>query len=309
MKGVSMNLEEKYEFGGWKNCLRLFNNEIELVATTDIGPRIVRFGYIGGQNLFKEFKDDQGKTGGKEWKAYGGHRLWNAPEDIKRTYYPDNEPVKYKWDGKTLKLMQNIEETTGILKEIELTLDSKENKVTVLHKLTNKNTSEIELVPWAPTIMAEKGRMIVPQEPYQSWEDNKSPVRSLVLWSYTDMRDPRWSWGTKYIQLSQDPNAKTKQKIGITNTTGWISYYLNGEIFIKRYAYEPNANYIDLGCNTEVYTSPNALEVETLGKAQLVKPGSTAVHIEKWYLLKVELQMDEESIDNKLLPLIKNTEL
>jgi hypothetical protein len=304
-----LNLEEKYKFGGWKNCLRLFNNEIELIATADIGPRIVRFGYIDGQNLFKEFKEDQGKTGGLEWRAYGGHRLWHAPEDMTRTYYPDNETVKYSWDGKTLKLMQNVEKTTGILKEIQLTLDSNENKVTIFHKLTNKNLWEIELVPWSPTIMAGKGRMIVPQEQYQSWEDNKLPVRTLILWSYTDMSDLRWKWGKKYIQLNNEHDLKTKQKIGMANTAGWISYYLNGEIFIKRYAYEPHAKYPDLGCNTEVFTDYDLVEIETLGRAQLVKPGESAVHTEKWYLFKAEIQEDEISIDNNLLPLLKNTEL
>ncbi|MCJ7665262.1 MAG: DUF4380 domain-containing protein, partial [Actinobacteria bacterium] len=88
-----MVLIKNYKFGGWENCLRLENDEIELVATTDVGPRIIRLGFKGGQNLFKEFGDQLGKTGGDQWRIYGGHRLWHAPEAVPRTYFPDNKPV------------------------------------------------------------------------------------------------------------------------------------------------------------------------------------------------------------------------
>src|SRR5437899_4233208 len=100
---------EKIEYKGWRNCYRVSNGEVELIVTTDVGPRVIRFGFVGGQNLFKEFKAQLGKTGGEQWRSYGGHRLWHAPEAPTRTYFPDNVPVKYTWDGKTLKLTQPIE--------------------------------------------------------------------------------------------------------------------------------------------------------------------------------------------------------
>ena len=53
---------EKTEYKGWPNCYRVTNGEIELIVTGDIGPRIIRFGFVGGQNLFKEFADQIGKT-------------------------------------------------------------------------------------------------------------------------------------------------------------------------------------------------------------------------------------------------------
>ena len=52
-----MEYQEKYSYGGWKNCIRLSNGIIELVATTDVGPRIIRFAGLNGENLFKEFKE------------------------------------------------------------------------------------------------------------------------------------------------------------------------------------------------------------------------------------------------------------
>ena len=63
-----MAVSKNYNYGGWDNCIRLENDEIELVATTDIGPRIIRFAYKDSQNLFKEFTGQIGMTGGDERK-------------------------------------------------------------------------------------------------------------------------------------------------------------------------------------------------------------------------------------------------
>ena len=45
---------EKATYGEWGQCVRLTNGSIELYATLDFGPRVIRFGYVGGQNLFCE---------------------------------------------------------------------------------------------------------------------------------------------------------------------------------------------------------------------------------------------------------------
>ena len=116
--------------------------------------------------------------------------------------------------------------------------------------------------------MAQNGRAIFPQEEYRPHPDYLLPARPLVLWHYTDMRDPRWIWGAKYIQLKQDPKAKTKQKVGLMNTLGWAAYYLKGELFIKRYDFDPKAEYPDFGCNTETFTDPDMIEIETIGGAR-----------------------------------------
>lgn len=54
---------ERIENGGWPNCLPLANEAIELVATTDVGPRIIRLGFIGDQNLFRTFDSMLGVSG------------------------------------------------------------------------------------------------------------------------------------------------------------------------------------------------------------------------------------------------------
>ena len=305
-EGIKM--EEKVSYGGWPNCVRLSNGPVELIVTTDVGPRIIRFGFVGGQNLFNEYEKTLGKTGGNEWQNYGGHRLWHAPEIIPRTYWPDNDPVKYSFDGKTLKLVPNPETTNGIQKEIEISLDPKRNVVKVLHRIINTGPWDVELSVWCLSVMAKNGRGIFPQEEFRPHPDYVLPARPMVMWHYTQMADPRWTWGNKYIQLRQDPAAKTKQKLGFLNKQGWAGYELKGDLFIKRFDIAPEAKYPDYGCNTETYTDADMLEVESLGPLTTIAAnGGKAEHTEIWSLTKVEMGKDEADIDAKIMPVVKNT--
>jgi hypothetical protein len=288
-------------FGGWPRCIRLANKDVELIATTDVGPRIIRFGFVGAPNLFKEFAD-VGKTGGEVWRNYGGHRLWHAPEIKPRTYAPDNGPIEHQWDGATLKLIQPIETSTGIQKRIEITLDAHRNNVTVRHQLANKNLWPVELAPWALTVMQGPGRAILPQEPPAN---ELLPVRSASLWGYTNMADPRWKWGAKFIQLACDPAAATPQKIGLGNKQGWAAYYREGQVFLKRFPFDPAASYPDFGCNVECYTRGDMLEVESLGPLTKLAPNTAVEHIEHWHLHKAQVGASDEEIEAAMAPLLR----
>lgn len=295
---------ETIEYGGWPNCIRVSNGEIEIVATTDVGPRIIRVGFVGGQNLFKNYADVLGRTGDAEWHNYGGHRLWHAPEIFPRTYAPDNEPVQHAWDGHTL-VLGNSEGDNGLDKEMRVTVSPTSPSVEVVHRIANRGPWACELAPWALSVMAPGGRAIYPQEEFLPHPDVLVPARPLVLWHFTDMSDPRWTWGRRYIQLRQDVTATTKQKLGLLNKQGWAAYLLNGDALIIRYPYDPAARYADIGCNTETYTDPEMLEVETLGSLTRLEPGDHVEHVESWSLAKVDCGPGDADIDSALLPLVK----
>ncbi len=275
---------EKVEFGGWPNCLRLANEAIELIATTDVGPRIIRLGFIGGQNLFKTFEATLGLSGGDEWRSYGGHRLWHAPEAFPRTYAPDNGPVEHAWNGTSLTLRMS-EVANGIDKELRITLDPILPIVQVHHRITNRNLWTVELAPWSISVMAPGGRAIIPQETFRPHPEALDPARPLVLWRYTDMSDPRWTWGRRSVQLRQDPAAPGKQKAGFLNTRGWVAYVLGDETLVTRFPVMSDAVHPDMGCNTEVFTDSEMLEIETLGPLADLWPGKSVEHEETWQLL------------------------
>ncbi|MCC6188793.1 MAG: hypothetical protein IT318_07140 [Anaerolineales bacterium] len=55
-------------YAGWLNCHRPSVGHLDVVVTTDAGPRIICCGLAGGPNLFAEFADELGLTGGDEWR-------------------------------------------------------------------------------------------------------------------------------------------------------------------------------------------------------------------------------------------------
>jgi hypothetical protein len=299
-------MHEKIDFNGWPNCVRLYNDEIELIVTTDIGPRVVRLGFINKQNFFYLVPEHQGKTGGTEWRIYGGHRLWLAPEAIPWSYSPDNERVEFTIQDNLILLRQTEETTTGIVKEIEITLSQRKNEVKVLHRLVNQNLWEVEVSPWALSVLAQGGRAIVPNEPYGEGDDYLLPARPLALWQFTKMNDPRWIWGAKYIQAKQDTSAISEQKIGVLNKQGWTAFYLNGELLIKKFDFIPDVVYPDFGCNNETYINGAFLEIETLGPLTKIPPGGAVEHMEYWLLTKATADESEDSIDANILPIVNS---
>ncbi len=293
-------------YGGWPNCVRLTNGLIELIATTDVGPRIIRFGFVDGENEFVEFANDMGKTGGDTWRSFGGHRLWHAPEIMPRTYAPDNNPITAE-DLPTggVKLLQPAEETTGIRKEIEIRLDPTFAHAEITHRLTNAGPWAVELAPWAISVMAPGGVGILPLPPWQAHGESFLPATQLVLWSYTDLTDARIVAGQRHLLLRQDVNQAAPQKIGLAAPAGWIGYARDGRLFVKRVVYQAGAHYPDLGCSIECFTNAEMLEIETLGPLVTLQPGATVTHVEQWSLFAgVATPRSDTDVVRDVLPLV-----
>ena len=297
---------EKINYEGWPNCIRLCNDQVELIVTTDVGPRIVKLGFINQQNFLYLVPEHRGTTGGDDWRIYGGHRLWLAPEAIPFSYNPDNDNVEFIVQDNGIRLIQSKESITGIVKEMEITISNDKNELKVLHRLTNKNPGKVELSAWPITMLSPGGTAILPQEPFGEGDDYLLPARSLALWHYTKMNDPRWTWGGKYIQARQDSLYTSEQKIGVTNKQGWMAYSLNDEVLIKKINFDPSAVYPDYNCNNEVYINANYLEIETLGALSTLIPGGSVEHTEYWLLAKATIDESEASIDATILPLVNS---
>jgi hypothetical protein len=296
---------EKMNYSGWLNSYRLSNGKIELVVTTDVGPRIIRFGLVKQDNMMCEMPGMIGKTGGDEWRIYGGHRLWHAPEHPERTYYPDNSPVRLEEHSGFVRIVQPVEPTTGIRKEIDIMMDERENHVKLTHRLVNRNLWQVDLAVWALSVMAPGGKVIIPLPPRGSHPKDLLPANTMTFWSYTNMADPRWYWGEKYVMLRQDSDASQPQKVGFEVPAGWAAYARAGCLFLKKFAYVPGAEYPDHGCNMETFTNADMLEVESLGPITKLQPGASVEHVEDWYLFgDVLMPKNGEEVDRLILPRI-----
>ncbi len=298
---------QEVSYRGWPHCIRLANERIEVIATTDVGPRVIHLGVPGGENILGVMPDDAGRAGGDEWRLYGGHRLWHAPEARPRTYEPDNGPVTGELDGDTLRLVPPLETTTGIQKAIELTLAGDQPQVEVRHVLENRGLWPVELAPWALSVMNLGGVAILPQSDWAT-PDNLLPNRLVAIWPYSDLRDPRITWGRRYLLLRQDPAVQPPFKVGLNATEGWAAYYRERQLFVKCFDYEPGVQYPDFGSSVEAYTCDRFLELETLGPLVLLEPGEAVEHVEHWFLYdEVEPVASEEDADAIVRPLAEES--
>ena len=196
---------EKTDFRGWPNSYRISNGEVEAIVTGDVGPRIMRFGFVGGQNFFKEFTGQLGQSGETGWQPRGGHRLWMAPEDPVKSYAPDNGPVRIDVHNGVLEATAPVEPLTGLEKRIVVKMAGSGTHVEVVHDIRNAGEEPVELAPWALTMMAEGGFGIHGFPPRGTHPEMLAPVNPLVMWAFTNLSDVRWKLLEKYLVLRQDP--------------------------------------------------------------------------------------------------------
>ncbi len=300
---------EKTKYSSYGACYKLSNGKVDVMVTLDLGPRVIYYGFTGGENTFAELYPT-GKIDPATWYPYGGHRLWHAPEVMPRSYVPDNGPVQSEIvGGNAVRVTPALETSTGIQKQMLIALDPDGTRVTITHSLTNKGVWPIELAPWGLTIVKGGGVTIIPQEPFIPHAEKILPARPMALWNFTDMSDPRWTFGKRFVRLHTDSRiTNSPQKIGVGDTPGWAAYLRAGTLFVKRFPYIEGATYPDFGCNFETYTDGDFMEVETLAPLTKLQPNETATHVEHWYLFKgINAGDTEDSLDKAITPLIAQT--
>lgn len=301
---------ENVEYRGWKHNVRISNGDAEVIATLDIGPRIISYKLTGRENVFKNYDDQMGGSGEAEWMIRGGHRLWVGPEDHTRTYALDNAPVHCEQIAPLqIRLRPDPDTTYGIQKEIDLTLAPKGSKATVVHRLTNIGKTATDLAPWTISVMAQGGFEVIPlpaKRPHPGSPKNAKSAEDfaanqlMTIWPYFDFEDPRWKFASRYIKLAQDPN-KGPTKIGLAHKLGWVAYVNKGGIFVKKFTFEEGKAYPDQGVNFETFTYPHMLEIETLGPLVKLAPGATVEHVERWEIAP-EADATPERVIDEIVP-------
>ena len=289
---------KKVSFEGWDNCVEMVSGDFRIIITTDVGPRVIG-GFLGdSKNIFNVDPALAGKTGGKEWVNYGGHRLWHSPETRERTYEPDNSMIQViELEDGGLSFISNPEEKSGIAKTINI-YPVGEHSFRVEHYMRNVGVWPIELAAWGISVMAPGGVAVVPHNTAQK---GLTPSKFISVWPYTKMNDPRIDWGEKLVMVRQDASDDAKpMKIGLNCEEGWIAYLNQGVAFIKQFDHFVDESYPDNGCSVEVYTCKEMLESETLSPLYTLDPGDEIIHIEEWTLLPTgdaEFKNEQDVID------------
>jgi hypothetical protein len=275
------------------DCVPLENASLSLLVAQSVGPRIVSLCLNGGNNLFAELPDFVvERPDGDMYRFLGGHRLWHAPENMPRTYVLDDNPVEIIPAQDSLSVMQQVEVQTGIEKSMRVSLVGNKPQVIVRHTLINRGLWPVQCAPWAITQLKSGGVAILPQSQNQT---DLLPNRTLTLWPYADIASPHVTWGNRFILIHAQ--IQTAFKVGFPNPRGWLAYWLGGALFVKRAAFDEQADYYDFGSSSECYCNDRFLELETLAPINTLAPGESATHTETWELYAdVDFPADEDAV-------------
>ena len=190
---------KELEFENYGNCLSVSNGMIEAVVTIDVGPRIIYFGFIGGENVLyndlnREYRraepilqEHYGENA--QYFAYGGHRLWTSPERMPESYYPDNKPVIYAILPESVSFTQPPQEENGLALTMEIMMSDNAKDMMVVHSAQNLVKDSMLEGLSGCTMLRPGGTLVIPQNSTE--ESPYIPNRSYAFWPYTRVSDSR----------------------------------------------------------------------------------------------------------------------
>lgn len=272
---------------------RILENQFLQLEYLANSARVVRFSLKGRPNLFADLGLSPLETPYGKFYFRGGHRLWHSPEAMPRTYIPDNEGGMVSELSNGVRIEMPAEPWTNIAKAIEIQLSSERPQVILRHELRNDGAWAVEFAPWALTMLRLGGVAILPQPRESVDEAGLLANRRLMLWSYTRIDEPRLILRDDFLLIHATPSLPPL-KIGYFNPHGWMAYWLDGTLFVKRHDPGAGLRYPDDGCNAESYCNDKFIELESLGSLERTAPGQIVVHTEMWEIY--------ENLDVSFLP-------
>ncbi|MBQ2421236.1 MAG: hypothetical protein II284_07565, partial [Clostridia bacterium] len=184
---VTKEIINSYENYG--RCVKISNGTVEAYVTIDVGPRVIRYAFVGGENvLFNDIARRSKRMGpdydnyyykGAAWYLYGGHRLWITPESAPETYYPDNEEVKFEYTDNGAVFTPNAQIKNDIQMQIEIVMADSGTDTQIIHRVTNLRKENLEFSMWGITVLGRSGLEIIPQNNHNT---ALLPNRTLSIW-------------------------------------------------------------------------------------------------------------------------------
>jgi hypothetical protein len=263
------------------------NDFLRVDYLTTVGPRIIGlYAKEANLELLVQTPDIHWPTPHGEYYLYGGHRLWKAPEDSFYNCPEDNVTVFAEKDR--VRLQSGID-ASGLQKEISFCLD--EHRVLLTHQITWHGQEPIELAPWTITQLPLGGVAILPQSNLTA---GSMPTRSLALWPYASIDDPRLELHDDLILVYGSADQKYF-KAGSYNPFGCAAYLLDKVLFVKRFPVSDFRALPDMGSNVEIFVWDSYLELETLGKLTSLNPSESAIFEENWEVIPGDYSITYET--------------
>ncbi len=248
-----------------------------LSVATGFGPRVLGLRLGAGPEVFANLSPEVviDLPGPDIYTFRGGHRLWASPEVPEVTYAPDDDPCEVASEEGAVEITGPADRA-GLTKSIVVHLEG--DRLEVDHTLGNAGTAFREVAPWAITQLRLGGVALVPTG--SPVPDGPQATHSLILWPYTDLSDPRFSW--RQGALAVEAKAGPPLKIGVGPAPSRLGYFIEGHVFIKELPPAGPGVYPDRGAAAQVYLNEDFCELESVGPVSRLEPGASISHREVW---------------------------
>jgi hypothetical protein len=249
-----------------------------VAAATTFGPRLMSLRYRHGPELFAQLPDNVVIThpDSGTYRFRGGHRLWAAPEVPAITYALDDHPCVVTTETDRLVITAPVD-PAGLIKRVTVTLQGE--RLVVDHHLTNAGLRSVNVALWGITQFRLGGVALIPIGTGVVHHPSQADS-SLVIWPYTDLTDRRLSWRRQAAIVEGAPGPPLK--VGSGPDPGRIGYLFDRHLFIKEIRPAGAGCYVDRGAVAQVYVENTFCELESVGPAGPLDPGSSASHGEVW---------------------------
>lgn len=277
MKSEIRNTEQ------WGKVLWLSNDTLEIGVALDFGIRIVHLSCLGMENLYYVQPNDLSDnfTSG-DWRLYGGHRYWMAPES-NDSYYPDNAPVTYELEENGVLITQNPDPILQIRKRIRITF-LEDGGVALDHSIENLSDKTVTGASWGVNTLDGGG--VAKINFSCGVRGGFNPKRTVSVWSDTNLHDPRVKFQKDSLTATHMADVPGYFKIGLYSQPGEAVFTNKGQQFTLGFQVPPMEECPDGGCNFELYMCTRFMEMEVLGVQTEIAPGKEAQHREIWHLQK-----------------------
>ena len=209
---------------------------------------------------------------------HGGHRLWAAPEEPYITYAADSHPVEVEATPDRL-VITAPPDSANLAKTLEVWADG--SGLVVEHRLSNEGTAETAVSAWGITQLRLGGTALLASgEPGDS--DGLQADRSLSIWPYTSLADPRIRWTDRVVVIEASPGPRLK--LGSGPRPGMLGYFLDSYLFSKKIRGAGDGPYPDRGAVGQIFVDDDFCELESVGPIELLSPGETVVTTENWFM-------------------------
>jgi hypothetical protein len=272
---------------------------VRLYATVARGPRIIGLVLPDGRDLMAHLPDATLPCpGSADFHLLGGHRLWAAPEVPALTYRPDDEPVSVSRVDGGVRLAAPVDPVAGTQRAMTIRPDG-DGRARVGHAIANASDRPLALAPWAITLVPHGGRAWLPLSA-RPLDDGFQAERNIVLWPYTSLDDPRLVLSERLIEVRTDTPAgrahEARLKVGTSLRRGWVAWWGDGALLVKRARHDEDARHADLGATGQVYANAFSMELETQGPLVELAPGATVEHEERWEVHDVDERTAAEMV-------------